>query len=123
MRTHGMDATPLRRRLLPLLLAAVATLFALGAVARPATAAVSPAQAIAQARAMAADWGRCPTARPANALLHRAERARGQKDRARLAQRAVGAYERVAQECILPVDEPRVVVPAPEGPVAPTAGG
>jgi hypothetical protein len=127
MQHSGTEAilgrTSPRRRLRPLLLVAVAALLLALVASRPAAAASSPTQAMAQARALAADWGRCPTARPANSLLRRAERTRAQKERARLARRAVGAYEKVADECILPVDEPRVTVPSPEGPVAPPPGG
>jgi len=79
-------------------------------------------QALSQARALEADWGRCPTARPANALLRRAVRAAGAA-RARLALRAVAAYEKVAAECIVPVDQPTILVPPSEGPVPPVTTG
>lgn len=75
--------------------------------------------ALAQAKALQADWGRCPTARPANALLSRATRTKGISLRARLAVKAVDAFEKVAAECIQPVDQPTIIVPPSEGPVPP----
>jgi len=89
-----------------------------------ASAAPQPSQrALAQARALAAEWGRCPTARPANALLRQAERARATRPRVALARKAVGAYERVASECIMPVDMPSIVIPPREGPTPPPPSG
>jgi hypothetical protein len=79
-------------------------------------------QTLSQARALEADWGRCPTARPANALLRRAARTRGAGARARIALKAVAAYEKVAAECIMPVDQPTIVVPPSEGPAPPVTG-
>jgi hypothetical protein len=77
------------------------------------------AAALAQAKALQADWGRCPTARPANALVQRASKAKGVALRARLAIKAVDAFEKVAAECIQPVDQPTIIVPPSEGPVPP----
>jgi type II secretory pathway pseudopilin PulG len=76
-------------------------------------------KALSQAKALQADWGRCPTARPANALVQRASNAKGIATRARLAVKAVDAFEKVAAECIMPVDQPTIVVSPSEGPVPP----
>jgi hypothetical protein len=113
--------TPLARILL---LAALLVAFLTAGLSPAAAAAKSSQQEIAskalsQARALQADWGRCPTARPANALLQRASKAKGVAVRARLAVKAVGAFEKVAAECIMPVDQPTIIVPPSEGPVPP----
>lgn len=113
------------RRVAALVLAA--TLACLpAAVGLAAGAPVGPAAAarlLAQARALEADWGRCPTARPAGALLRRAERARRPALRARLALRAVRAYEVVAVRCSEPVALPTVVLPPAAGTAPPASGG
>lgn len=76
-------------------------------------------KALSQAKALQADWGRCPTARPANALVQRASTAKKVALRARLAVKAVAAFEQVAAECIVPFDQPTIVVPPTDGPVPP----
>ena len=111
-----------------LLLAALLLAF-LAAGSSPAVAA-SPnsakeiaSTALSQARALHADWGRCPTARPANTLLRQASRAKRVAVRARLAVKAVASFEKVAAECIVPADQPTIVVPPSQGPVPPVTTG
>lgn len=76
-------------------------------------------RAVSQARALSADWGRCPTARRANALLKKTLRTRRPAARLTMARRTIRAYDLVADECILPVDQPTVIIPDTSGPVAP----
>lgn len=108
----------------PLLVAALLVAFLVAGLSPAAAAPKNSAKeiaskALAQAAALKADWGRCPTARPANALLARASKTKGIAARARLAVKAVAAFEQVAAECIQPVDQPTIIVPPSEGPVPP----
>jgi len=98
---------PLRRSL-PRLAASLAALALLplgGALAGPPA---PGGAAIASAEALAAEWGRCPTARPAHRVLARAKATREARPRARRARAAVRAWEGVARDCARPVDQPTV---------------
>ncbi len=90
----------------------IATL-AIGLVPALAGAATSSAGSadIAKAEALSVRWGRCPTARPAQAVLARAKRTRAPVRRARRARSAVRAWTTVATVCSRPVDQPTVIVP------------
>lgn len=86
----------------------------LGALAMPLAAAPAPAPgdaAIARAEVLAAHWGRCPTARPAQRLLDQARRTEQPAPRVRRARAALRAWTEVARVCAQPVDQPVVAVP------------
>ncbi len=80
----------------------------------PAALAASPAApapgdaAIRAATALQAEWGRCPTARPAAHLLAHAVATTRPVPRAKRARAALRAWDRVARECAAPVPMPRV---------------
>lgn len=65
---------------------------------------------IARAEALAAQWGRCPTARPAQRVLDQARRTSAPVPRVRRARAALRAWTAVARECARPVDQPQVIV-------------
>ena len=89
-----------------LALAAAVTAPGTGFAAAPA----APGQpALREASALARDWGRCPTARPAHRALAAARRAPRVR-RAAAAGRAVAAWRTVRAECRTPVPVP-VAVP------------
>lgn len=93
----------------------IALLMALvfAALAAPALggAASAPGSAdIARADALAAQWGRCPTARPAQRALDRAKRTTAPQPRARRARAAVKLWTQVAKVCSQPVPQPTVIV-------------
>ena len=81
----------------------------------PALAGAAPSSAtsanIAQAQELSAQWGRCPTARPAQAVLTLAKRTSAPALRASRARSAVRAWTTVATVCSQPVDQPTVIVP------------
>jgi len=89
-----------------LLLAALAVPLSAAPAPPPAPAAV----AIARAETLAARWGRCPTARPAQRLLDQARRTTAPVPRVRRARAAVRAWTEVARACSQPVDQPAVIV-------------
>lgn len=68
----------------------------------------STARLIAEASALEARWGRCPTAPPAARILEQARRSGAPVPRARRARAAVRAWTEVARVCSLPVDQPTV---------------
>lgn len=80
----------------------------------PAALAASPAApapgdaAIRTATALQAEWGRCPTARPAAHVLAQAVATTRPVPRAKRARAALRAWNRVARECAAPVPMPRV---------------
>ena len=77
---------------------------ALGAGSAPGSA------AIAEAEALAVQWDRCPTARPAQRLLVQARQTTAPAPRARRARAALRAWTEVARVCSQPVDQPTVIV-------------
>ncbi len=89
----------------------------LAALAGPVSAAPAPppapgAAVIARAEALAAQWGRCPTARPAQRVLDQARRTTAPVPRVRRARAALRAWTEVARVCAQPVDQPTVIVSA-----------
>jgi len=99
----------------PALRLALVIALVLAALATPAlVAAASPpppgSAAIAQAQALAARWGRCPTAPAAQRVLDEALRTTAPRPRARRARAAVRAWTAVARACSEPVDQPSVTV-------------
>lgn len=83
-------------------------LTALAAVAGPAAAA-GAAPALDLAETLAQQWGRCPTARPAHAVLAAAHRPAPPALRAARARAALRAWTRVADDCRRPVPTPVVI--------------
>ena len=81
---------------------------ALAGAASPSAAASAD---IARAQALSAQWGRCPTARPAQSILDLATRTTAPRLRATRARSAVRAWTTVATVCSAPVDQPTVIVP------------
>lgn len=80
-------------------------------VAAPSSPPPAPGDAaIARAEALAAQWGRCPTARPAQRVLDQARRTTAPVPRVRRARAALRAWTAVARECARPVDQPQVIV-------------
>jgi hypothetical protein len=100
----------LRTALLLALLALAALVPALGG-ASPAAAAPGDA-AIARAEALSAEWGRCPTSRPAHRVLAQARRTSAAAPRVKRARAAVRSWTRVARVCAQPVPQPTVSPPA-----------
>lgn len=100
----------------PVLRSALVIALLLAVIAGPAAAAPAPAPvatgsaAIARAQALAQQWGRCPTARPAQRLLDQAVRTTRPVPRARRARAALRAWTDVARVCAQPVDQPTVIV-------------
>ena len=98
-------------RLALVLIAAIA----LGLAPALAGAASSPAAAadadIARAQSLSAQWGRCPTARPAQDILALAKRTRTPALRATRARSSVRAWTTVARVCSQPVPQPTVTLP------------
>ena len=89
----------------------IATL-AIGVAPTLAGAASSPGAAdIARAQALSHQWGRCPTARPAQSILDLAKRTTKPSLRATRARSAVRAWTTVATVCAQPVDQPTVTFP------------
>jgi hypothetical protein len=87
----------------------LAALAAIAPLAVAGAAAPAPGDAlIAQARELAGDWGRCPTARPAARVLAQAERTSAPRPRVRRARAAVRAWHGVARDCARPVPQPTV---------------
>lgn len=85
----------------------------LAAAALPGAAAGTPpsgSTAIARAEVLAAQWGRCPTAPPAQRVLDQARRTTAAVPRARRARAALRAWTTVARVCAQPVDPPVVIV-------------
>ena len=68
------------------------------------------AKPLARAAALSQAWGRCPTARPAQTLLDRAQRTRAKKPRVVRARAAVRAWKGVVVDCSKPVRQPTVVL-------------
>ena len=91
---------------------AFATTLMLAALTVPALGAAPPpgSAAIAQAQALAVEWDRCPTARPAQRLLAQARQTTAPAPRARRARAALRAWTEVARVCSQPVDQPTVIV-------------
>jgi hypothetical protein len=101
---------PLRRTALVLIAAS-----ALGIAPALAGAATSPgaraAADIARADALSGQWGRCPTARPAQEILVLAKGTRKPALRATRARSSVRAWTTVARVCAQPVAQPTVTFP------------
>ena len=79
----------------------------------PAVSAVAKdpaATPLALARSLSADWGRCPTSRPAHRLLGIAARTRAPRPRVQRARAAVRAWRAVVADCSKPVPQPSVMV-------------
>lgn len=81
------------------------------ALAGAATPPVSASANIAKAQALSVQWGRCPTARPAQSILDLAKRTTAPTPRATRARSAVRAWTTVAKVCSAPVAQPTVIVP------------
>ncbi len=85
---------------------------ALGLTPALGRAASSPAGAankdIARGQSLAAQWGRCPTARPAAKILALAKRTRRPALRATRARSSVRAWRTVVRVCSQPVRQPTV---------------
>ena len=99
----------------PVLRPALVIALVLAALAVPAFSAPAPPPApgsavIARAQALAAHWGRCPTARPARRVLAQARRSTAPVPRVRRAHAALRAWTKVARVCARPVDQPTVIV-------------
>lgn len=99
----------------PVLRTALAIALMLTALVAPLSAAPAPPPApgdaaIARADALAAHWGRCPTARPAERVLDQARRTTAPVPRVRRARAALRAWTEVARVCAQPVDQPTVTV-------------
>ena len=100
----------------------VAALAPSAALAAPRPVAdVRPSAPLAAAQVLEAQWGRCPTARPALALVAVAERPDAPSIRLVRARVALRAFRIVAAECSKPVPMPSVVLPPSDGPVLPAA--
>jgi hypothetical protein len=79
--------------------------------AAPAPEPPAPGAAIlVRAEALAAQWGRCPTARPAHRVLDQARRTTAPVPRVRRARAALRSWTAVARECARPVAQPEVIV-------------
>ena len=91
----------------------VIAILAVGLVPALAGAATSSAGSadIAKAQELSVQWGRCPTARPAQAALVLAKRTSAPALRARRARSAVRAWTTVATVCSQPVAQPTVTLP------------
>jgi hypothetical protein len=100
----------------PVLRLALVTALVLAALAVPALAGAAPGSAasgareIARSEALAAQWGRCPTARPAQRALDQAKRTTAPAPRARRARAALRSWTEVARVCAQPVAQPTVTV-------------
>ena len=79
-----------------------------GAASTPAAAANAD---IARAQTLSAQWGRCPTARPAQDILALAKGTRKPALRATRARSSVRAWTTVARVCSQPVAQPTVTLP------------
>jgi len=91
------------------LLATLAVTAALAVPASPGAAAPAAGEvALRDAAALAATWGRCPTARPAHRALAQAKRLPRSR-RAPAALRARAAWRTVRAECSAPVALPTAV--------------
>jgi flagellar basal body-associated protein FliL len=76
-----------------------------------ATPAKDPAAAVlAKASALATEWARCATSRPAHRLLSIANRTRATRPRVQRARAALRAWRLVVADCSKPVDQPQVIV-------------
>jgi hypothetical protein len=98
---------------LALLVPALAQGAPMAAGPAPAASAVTKdpaAAALAQARRLSADWGRCPTSRPAHRLLGIATRTRAPRPRVQRARAALRAWRLVAADCSKPLPQPSVIV-------------
>ena len=95
---------------LPLILIAALALGLAPALAGAAGVTTPADQDIARAQALSSQWGRCPTARPAQAILTLAERTTKPKLRATRARSSVRAWTTVARVCSQPVPQPTVIV-------------
>jgi hypothetical protein len=90
---------------------AAAAALAIGAIGAPQPAAAAPGDAlIARAGALADQWGRCPTARPAHRVLAAARRTERPRPRVRRARAALRAWNGVAEACARPVPQPTVTL-------------
>lgn len=99
----------------PALRLALALLLAISLSAAPVVAAppgAPGAKAIARADALAAKWGRCPTAASAQRILIQAKRTTAPRPRARRARAALRSWTEVSRVCARPVDQPIVIVSA-----------
>ena len=76
-----------------------------GAASSPSAAAAAD---IARAESLSSQWGRCPTARPAQDILTLAKRTRAPALRATRARSSVRAWTTVARVCSQPVPQPTV---------------
>ena len=99
------------RTALAISLVALTALAPAVAGAAPASASAPGDRAIARAEALSAQWGRCPTARPAHRVLAQARRTAAPRPRAARARAAVRSWSRVARECSRPVPMPTVILP------------
>lgn len=96
---------------LVLLIALLLVVSAAPLAAAPAPAPPAPGAAlIVRAEALAAQWGRCPTARPAHRVLDQARRTTAPVPRVRRARAALRSWTAVARECARPVAQPEVIV-------------
>ena len=110
------DAARMLIRRLALTTAIAAAAFvptvALAAPQAPASAQDPASSALRAADTLAADWGRCATARPAHRMLAIAHTTRARQMRMHRAQGALRAWRTVKQECSKPVAQPQVSVGA-----------
>ncbi len=100
----------MRRTALVLIAALAIGLVPALAGAAPSPRAVAAAD-IARADALSAQWGRCPTARPAHRILALAKRTRKPALRATRARSSVRGWRTVARVCAQPVPQPSVTLP------------
>ncbi len=99
-------------------IALITALVALAAILPASALAASPAPApkagteaaLAKAGALQQQWGRCPTARPAHAVLAQARRTTAAAPRAKRARAALRSWTEVSRVCATPVPQP-VVIP------------
>ncbi|WP_217914227.1 hypothetical protein [Miltoncostaea marina] len=100
------------RTALAIALTALAALTPALAAGAPGHGAPAPGdRLVARADAMAAQWGRCPTARTAHRVLAQARRTTAPRPRVRRARAAVRSWQGVARECARPVPMPSVTLP------------
>lgn len=95
----------------PLAVAAATAAVAIPALLGVGAATAAPGDALlARADALAQQWGRCPTSRPAHRLLVRAHQTTRPALRVRRARASLRAWTAVAAECARPVPQPTVNV-------------